>query len=108
MEPFTAFASYATHALLPSFAFSRNPALTLADVEAIRTLKSFSLGDRVAPSIADFNQLLELIPTHQTITLADLARKIGAEPPQLTASIAFGLKIGALRADTASLPQIRR
>ena len=108
MEPFTAFASYATHALVPSFAFSRNPALTLAEVEAIRTLKSFSLGERIVPSIADFNQLLELIPHDRSITLADLARKIGAEPPQLTASIAFGLKIGALRADTTSLPQIIR
>ena len=107
MEPFTAFASYATHALHPSFAFRRNPALSLADVEAIRKLKSFSMGDRLAPSIADFNQLLALIPTDQSITMADYARKIGAEPPQLTAFIAFGLKIGALTADTTSLPDIR-
>jgi len=108
MEPFTAFASYATHPLTPDLAIQRHATLGVDRIEAIRKLTSYSLGERLVSTDDTFHTLLTLVPSDQALTLQDLAHKSGIEMKPLLVLIAYGLKIGAFVVDTSRLLDHRR
>jgi hypothetical protein len=99
MEPFTAFASYATTELGPSLAIKRNKQRTEQQIASIRKLKSFTLGDRLVPPNEAFSEFLHLIPDNRPITIEDLTALTGMSAGAVVSAIAFGLKIGALSVD---------
>jgi glycosyltransferase involved in cell wall biosynthesis len=96
MEPFTAFASYASEKLGPSLALKRNKMRTGEQIASIRKLKSFTLGDRLIPLGKAFTEFLHLIPEDGPITIKDVTARAGMDADAVVSAIAFGLKIGAL------------
>ena len=96
MEPFTAFASYASQSLSPSLVIQRNKAMDGERINAIQALKSFTLSKRWTANSQGLDRIMTLMDDHAPVTVEALSHKAKMDPAALLLAIAIGLKIGAL------------
>ena len=96
MDPFAAFATYPTRHLTGDSYLVRVPELDRGRIDEIRALTSFALADRMVPRGDSFHAVLAFVPTDRAIRIRDVPIPTGMTAERLMASLALGLKIGAL------------
>lgn len=97
MNPFEAFKSYPTSILNLSTKIQRVQKDVKKDLDKIIGLKSFALSRMFIRDRSSFENLIELVPTNNTIAISDIAANTILNPDQIMIYVAIGLKFNLLK-----------